>query len=495
METQELYEKVDLPEIALVEGKESKAPSFGKWCGARILRSATHAIFTNHVLIYLSSAELARTSQCSNYFRNLASEANLWKEQFERDFTFVLHNNNNKSASAQRPLAAAGGARGEEDNELVPPGEEAVVVVVDSLSSYAQHYKDVMTRVEKAKRDKEESLMDLKRISQVARVQKFLDCTQVRLLTPLPMTTIFLSLLLLTLKLDGYRINIWACAAPLLFFFFYVFFCMLVARCVYTKQFDTTSLYRGLWTNLRGPIRLMFREALGESPRLACIAIVALLLCLAQVVLVAIKLSPSSIIATQPPSFSWGVVLIPMWCLFCIYCVSPATGCITEFGAYLTGCALLWIPLFIFFVCLAVKLGQKEQNHSSSNNIRLALIFIPFWLIEGTFLASSFSFLVIGIIRFRAGFLERIDEHIGIFMAVWCTIAPFVIFQSFLCARDDYGDASTVSNTAAVSPMLIVSGWLLLCAVSYALRVRTPYQETREQIQQAAAGTIVLYDV
>eukprot|EP01034_Spumella_vulgaris_P030133 gene30133-37297_t len=48
---------------------------------------------------------------------------------------------------------------------------------------------------------------------------------------------------------------------------------------------------------------------------------------------------------------------------------------------------------------------------TKERNLRLALILMPFWLIECSVLISSLGFLVFGIVRFRRGLLERIDDH------------------------------------------------------------------------------------
>jgi hypothetical protein len=164
-------------------------------------------------------------------------------------------------------------------------------------------------------------------------------------------------------------------------------------------------------------------------------------------------------------------------------------------GAYLAGLVLLWLPLLILFICLTVKLNGQDNHFytAKSGSMRLALIFIPFWIIEASVMVGSLLFLIYGIIRLWDGYLARLDEHIGLFVTAWLTMAPFLILQALLSARDD--GHTSISNASSVSSILIVFGWFCLMTVVFAIKYRTPFEDAREQAVQAAAGSVVLFEV
>lgn len=82
----------------------------------------------------------------------------------------------------------------------------------------------------------------------------------------------------------------------------------------------------------------------------------------------------------------------------------------------------------------------------------------------------------------------------GLFLSCWLLMAPFVIFQALIAARDD-GHTSSVTHVGSVIPLLVLLGWVVLCSLGFVLRYRTPYQELQEFRMHAAAGTAVLYRV
>ena len=97
-------------------------------------------------------------------------------------------------------------------------------------------------------------------------------------------------------------------------------------------------------------------------------------------------------------SVNWAAVLVPLWMFFGFFCVLP---CCQELGnfrmdpvVYLGCMVMFWVPFVVFFVSLAVKLQTRD-----SHRIRIALIFIPMWIIEGMVMLLNLFYLVVGIIR------------------------------------------------------------------------------------------------
>jgi hypothetical protein len=280
-------------------------------------------------------------------------------------------------------------------------------------AAYISKFQGRGQRIEEAREAIASAEADAKQLITISHIQRCLDMTQLRLLIPLPLTAAFLSILLLALYFDGYNVSIWGCAAPLLFFVLYLLVAIVVVRFIYKKRYSASAVFNNLWDDLRSPIKTMFDEVLDESSRLSVISIIVILVCASQLVLIAVKLSPPEVISKQVTShFHWGEVFAPMWLLFLLYCISPLIGCIQEPGIFLIGLGILWVPFFILFVCLTVKLNGQE-HHSKLGKMRMALIFMPFWIIEGFVLLSTLLTFIVAVHRRRRGLLERLDEAIG----------------------------------------------------------------------------------
>jgi hypothetical protein len=93
---------------------------------------------------------------------------------------------------------------------------------------YAKRLKERSKRYTQAKEAAIQVKDERKRFFRRRRIQSFLDITQFKILIPLPILALFLSIILTCLYLDGLNVNIWVCAAPLLFYFVYLFlFCLI----------------------------------------------------------------------------------------------------------------------------------------------------------------------------------------------------------------------------------------------------------------------------
>jgi len=117
---------------------------------------------------------------------------------------------------------------------------------------------------------------------------------------------------------------------------------------------------------------------------------------------------------------------------------------------------------------------------------------MPFWVLEGFILVSSLIVLIFAVVRYRRGFLERIDEHVGLAVTLWCLTIPFVIFQALISARDD---GFNVTAMQAVAPIVALLGFFTWSFTALACRVRTPFQLAREERERAMAGSRILFQV
>ena len=158
--------------------------------------------------------------------------------------------------------------------------------------------------------------------------------------------------------------NVWVCAAPLLFYFVYLFLSMAVACCAYQQQSNAASILGGLWQDMRGPIKAVYMETLRELPRLAAYAVLILVLCTLQVILVALKLYTQQQSSAGDGSFylAWAIVFVPLWVLFILFCMAPLLGCFGDTLSFLFMGLFLWVPFVILFVCLTIKLTAEEDH-------------------------------------------------------------------------------------------------------------------------------------
>jgi hypothetical protein len=77
-----------------------------------------------------------------------------------------------------------------------------------------------------------------------------------------------------------------------------------------------------------------------------------------------------------------------------------------------------------------------------------------------------------------------IREYLALVIVTWMTLAPFVVFQALLCARDDYqqeyyGEARkhyAPTATETVMPILVILGWVWISATAVSFRINTAYQ-------------------
>ena len=395
------------------------------------------------ILSYLTAKDLSNLSVVCKHLLSDTSLPQLWKVLIDKDFI---------EADVQN-------------------GEYSKSTYVSLLTSLSE-------RVIRARSEKSQIEDDKYRQNRIFFLQIFLDVTQLRIMAILPPFSLFLTVLMLSLKFDGNDIAGWICFVPIIFLIFYVILSIGVASLIYRHQFLPDSMLRGLWSQMCGPIRMFYTDFMSQSSSGTCVSILVLCLCIMQTCLLSAKLTgPSN--GESNLSIPWGIVFLPIWCLFLLYCLYPVFGGIREVhdaGPFAASLIFAWVPLFIFFVCLTTKLNGNDAR-TADGEIRLALIFMPFWIYEGIIMVSVSVFLLHGVYRFYSGFLDRLDEHIGLFVMIWGVFTPFVIFQALLCSRDD-GNAKYISVSASTSPLLILLLGLTFALMYYSVNYRTPYEVT-----------------
>jgi hypothetical protein len=370
--------------------------------------------FTLQILSYLNARDLCQLSLTSRSFYHATLSTKLWKNLLLIDFMFPdeeierISRTPNNFHTASPPLIHSSSSR---------------LASGDTLKGfYIQQMREVQIRIKSAKDLKLEIENERALERKVQSVESFLDFTSIRLCVPLPAASLFSTLLMIGLRVDGNSLPIWICLSPLLFFLLYTLFVSLLAFITFQYRHHQTPLIRSLWTNLRGPIHHIFTQALQESNTGARLSLTAWCLLLIQILFLGFKTS-NSFNSSFHQTFDWGLVFLPLWLLFFLYLTLPAFGCTKgNLGPFFVIFGFFWIPFFILFVLLTVKLNGGD-THGSHRRMKISLILIPFWILEGVVMLTGLIGLVNGIHRYRKGFLDKdnLYERIGLSIFLYLT--------------------------------------------------------------------------
>jgi hypothetical protein len=269
----------------------------------------------------------------------------------------------------------------------------------------------MLQRVNRAKVEKFQILSDINKDKKILYLEYFLDMTQMRFMITLPSLALFLTVLLIALRFDGNKyISSWACFSPILIFLIYILINIGIGYILYRNQYSRISIMNGIWSQMSGPIYYIYTEFLSQSLYGVHVAITSLLLIILEIILLSAKLSGNHI-SLSILQIPWGVVFIPLWCIFLLSASGPLLLTFRDMGFYYLYMMFIWLPSFVFFVCLTVKLSG-EDDKSSHGNIKLSLIFMPLWIIEGSLMVATLSFLIHGVYKHLKGKLEKLDEHL-----------------------------------------------------------------------------------
>ena len=337
-------------------------------------------LLLTEILLFLNAKELCAVGTVSKSFRRAASLPLLWSELIKIDFDPELSDS--------------------EDLSQFTRNIGHILSYQSSKSLYIRKYHEMRQRVNRCKESYVQQEVQRRREERVAICQRFLDITQVRVLIPLPFFAFFGFLVLLALQYDGYGLPAWSPFIPIFIFALFLLFSIAITCIIFRRRYRSASILFDLWNTLRGPIRFIYVETLGENRVAAKAIFVTVMLFILQTIFLVIKLAGYDDDASRTASdishkLSWGWVFVPSWCTFQLALFSPCLGCARAgVGAYIFFIILIWIPVFVLFVCLAVKLDREEFHPNSGGKLRLSLILIPFWIVEGSILAGTLAALV-----------------------------------------------------------------------------------------------------
>jgi hypothetical protein len=370
-----------------------------------ILGGATEQIFVSKIYPYLTASDLCSLSRCSKFFLYSTSAAKVWNNLMMRDFLIP-------EVTSESDTASINSIGRNSTSYLSSTFPTDLVIHNKAKIAYLKQFNYMQTRTRMKKLTNDSFDKTAKLDQQRSRFERILDIANIFLLIPLPFYTAFLSLLLISMKFDGYVISPWWCAFPVIVLFVYVLVCTIISMIVYYYQDRGNHPCSRLWNNMYSPLKTLFVDILHHaSPYITLLVIAVYLLCFLQILLITMKLSYSSD-SSMSQHLPWAVVFLPIWCLLSLYCIAPVLGLIEDASVFTVGAGMVWSPILVFTICLAVKLTREEQDGSRSHRMRLALIFIPFWVIEGAIMVGSLFVLLQGLVRYRRGY--TIDDFLGI---------------------------------------------------------------------------------
>lgn len=471
--------------------------------------AAPHVIPMN-ILVYLDHIDLCHFSMTSCYFRHVCKNPELWTELYRKDFIFESLDAMEAGSSTGRlqnwwsfdsrdsPQINRSASVMTAVTSVFPSAQSSALPHLDTLpamskAQYMEKYEEMRGREDNSKMEIEQFEQDQQWRRWLRVIEIALDTSQIRLLFPIFLVAGLLSITLFCQKIDGKmdgtRISYWECMAPLLFAIGYFLLSVLITQLLYSRhRLDLDNPHAGgfggLWLNFESfPRSLMYNEQsqkLVGMPLLVSIMVLSAL----QIVFVCLKLS----LPLVEFDFSWGLVFLPIWCLFFVYCMIPLKYLGQQDASlYIAGCIVFWVPLLIFFIGLSIKLDRKP-------GLRLALLLVPYWLIEGIILLSALHLLVMGIWGMRNAD-ARIEEQIAVFTITVISVLPFVLFQILLCVRDEEmikHHHLSVSATEVMIPVLIILGWFCTLSVYFASFHRTAYQQTQIQLDEYSGIKVIV---
>jgi len=378
----------------------------------------------------LTAKDLCILGQCSRFFRDTSSAAKVWNNLLNRDFFFfhdipsssssnhvssgtgtgyapiVGSNRLSSFLSSMQPTSNSINNSNSNNNSITGPATTTDA----TKQQYIRQYQQMKTRYNQKKMHNQAFQKSIETDRRRTETEQALEITQLRIMIPLPFAAAFISLLLVGLKYSGYdMISSWFCAIPMLFYLVYLLVCGVVTWYVRRNEFEQSSVCYGLWPAFQGPVEICFPRSNDRASTLVTtLFVVITFLCILEILLITLKMS----LSPQPGgpetyptavNLSWAAAFAPLWVIFGLYCLLPLSDVLragSNYDKWLTGLLIVWVPFFIFAVCLVMKLGYEEAgNDDKANNIRLALVLMPFWIFEGVILLTSLCFLCDGCIK------------------------------------------------------------------------------------------------
>ena len=213
----------------------------GRNCQNYELGGIWEQIYATHILSYLSAHNLCVLSSTCQFFFYTSQISNLWINLMEENFSVptenyqindvIIRDDENNSVTNR---TAVDGPKDCTSN-CDPKSIHLLPFPSIEKKKYAERLQHKNDRYRQAREGVVQTKIGRERDRKRRFIESFLDLTLFRILIPLPLTALFLSIILFTLHYDGAAISIWGCAAPLLFYFAYLLIFSLISLIVYKQ--------------------------------------------------------------------------------------------------------------------------------------------------------------------------------------------------------------------------------------------------------------------
>jgi hypothetical protein len=388
-----------------------------------LLPSYLNNPLTLEILTYLTAMELLQLAPVSRGVRYASTTPLLWKMLLQRDFNLkdsermIIDNHGNV---LELPLCKL--------SSVVSCNDEAEVDVSASKSYYIFRRRTLKSRISIARSRSDGFKKVLRDDKKIMRYECCLDFTLLRFFLPFFLASLFSSMLLVAMWIDGtLSTNVFVGLSPLLAFILYVVVCFGINFWLYRSRNANAegSFLANAWSHVRGPLQFLYVNVFDEHNVTVAVSLISLALLLAQIVLLGFKLSGTSTMTDYVDNIlQWELVFAPTWLLFLLFLIAPCLGCINV-SLFVVIFIFLWIPFFVFFVCLSLKLKGME-NETKTRNLSLALILIPFWIFEGGMMMATLLAVIEIVYRLRRdlrAYFSLVVERLGMYECVTSTIA------------------------------------------------------------------------
>ena len=200
-------------------------------------------IYATHILSYLSAHDLCVLSSTCQFFFYTSQISHLWTNLIEENFSLppenykicdLVNRNDGSICNSVTNQTAVDGPKDCTGN-CDPKSIHSLSFSSIEKKKYAERLQHKNDRYRQAREGAVQTKVESERDKKRRYIESFLDLTLFRILIPLPLTALFLSIILFTLHYDGVPISIWGCAAPLLFYFAYLLIFSLISFLVYKQ--------------------------------------------------------------------------------------------------------------------------------------------------------------------------------------------------------------------------------------------------------------------
>lgn len=392
------------------------------------------------VLSLLSARQVSALAPCSRRWRRACSQPYVWAALLRRDF------------DDEEEEEAGDGGRGAPLRRAGGESEEAAVERGAELrAAYGRRYQAVMKdRKERLSRKDRARVADVRAAGDKRLYRAFVFYHMRVVHGSLP-ALLFVATLLAALHLDGKG----GVTAGHVFVPLWMFAAVVAVGVVSLGAAHS-------WRRLR---RARGRHHATEgcmpsiSDELVRYTLPGRLLALAVLLCLALFLAFLHARLTGAVSWPYAAVFAPLWCAFPLLCAAPCAGWVESYKrtSFFVGSWLGLLPLLAVLALAVARLDGKD-------GLTLALVFVPFWVVNAVVLGLPLAVCVAGLVGHYSpvaalrcdAFASRstVLDYVRVLLLSWFLFLPAFLFELLLALRDAGGDGTGRDYTDIFAPLL-----------------------------------------